>query len=227
MRHTAPSAPPETDPGFGAGVIVDAAGVILTNNHVVADTDSVDITLADGRKIVARDIRIAGPGGTRAFITTAHRGQNVPFDPQLTTPGVGRAERVQASGLVRPFGQGPVDRREPVGLHFIPHHAAQGAQDEGQHGHVPQRHPQPDRTPSAERAAGMLGESLHVAPISCFIAQEACARVRHEADLRERLEERRDGDDAGGAGHLAGAVLHRALGPPSGGVVHGCRNARR
>ncbi|HXU30687.1 MAG TPA: hypothetical protein VN851_08940, partial [Thermoanaerobaculia bacterium] len=28
----------------------------------------------------------------RAFITTAHRGQNLPFDPQLTTPGVGRAD---------------------------------------------------------------------------------------------------------------------------------------
>ena len=39
-----------------------------------------------------RDIVFAGPGGNRAFITTAHRGQNVPYDPQLTTPGVGRAD---------------------------------------------------------------------------------------------------------------------------------------
>lgn len=48
---------PENDPGFGSGVIVDPAGVILTNHHVVADTDSVDITFHDGRKIVSRDIR--------------------------------------------------------------------------------------------------------------------------------------------------------------------------
>src|SRR5262245_39387150 len=41
---------PDIDPGFGSGVIVDPSGVILTNNHVVVDTDSVDITLADGRK---------------------------------------------------------------------------------------------------------------------------------------------------------------------------------
>ena len=34
----------------------------------------------------------AGPGGTRAFITTAHRGQNRPGDPQLTTAGIGRAD---------------------------------------------------------------------------------------------------------------------------------------
>jgi len=39
-----------------------------------------------------RDIVFAGPGRRRAFITTAHRGQNIPFDPQLTTPGVGRAD---------------------------------------------------------------------------------------------------------------------------------------
>lgn len=39
-----------------------------------------------------RDIVFAGEDGKYAFITTAHRGQNVPFDPQLTTPGVGRAD---------------------------------------------------------------------------------------------------------------------------------------
>jgi DNA-binding beta-propeller fold protein YncE len=39
-----------------------------------------------------RDIVFAGPGRKRAFITTAHRGQNIPFDPELTTPGVGRAD---------------------------------------------------------------------------------------------------------------------------------------
>jgi YVTN family beta-propeller protein len=48
------------------------------------------------------DIVFAGTGGTRAFITTAHRGQqrtdpsiaSVPGagDPQLTTPGIGRAD---------------------------------------------------------------------------------------------------------------------------------------
>src|SRR5215472_12843004 len=39
-----------------------------------------------------RDIVFAGPGGNRAFITAAHRGQNRPGDPQLTTQGVGRAD---------------------------------------------------------------------------------------------------------------------------------------
>jgi YVTN family beta-propeller protein len=39
-----------------------------------------------------RDIVFAGTSGNRAFITAAHRGQNRPGDPQLTTPGVGRAD---------------------------------------------------------------------------------------------------------------------------------------
>jgi len=39
-----------------------------------------------------RDIVFAGPGKSRAFITAAHRGQNAPFAPQLTTPGIGRAD---------------------------------------------------------------------------------------------------------------------------------------
>jgi DNA-binding beta-propeller fold protein YncE/mono/diheme cytochrome c family protein len=39
-----------------------------------------------------RDVVFAGPGGGRAFVTAAHRGQNRPGDPQLTTPGVGRAD---------------------------------------------------------------------------------------------------------------------------------------
>src|SRR5258705_10303312 len=39
-----------------------------------------------------RDVVFAGTGGTRAVITTAHRGQNRPGDPELTTPGVERAD---------------------------------------------------------------------------------------------------------------------------------------
>jgi DNA-binding beta-propeller fold protein YncE len=39
-----------------------------------------------------RDVVFAGSGGDRAFVTTAHRGQNRPGDPQLTTEGIGRAD---------------------------------------------------------------------------------------------------------------------------------------
>ncbi len=57
-----------------------------------------------------RDIVFAGPGRRRAFITTAHRGQNIPFDPQLTTPGVGRADVwvFDASALGNTLGGAPL-----------------------------------------------------------------------------------------------------------------------
>jgi DNA-binding beta-propeller fold protein YncE len=45
-----------------------------------------------------RDIVFAGPGKHRAFITAAHRGQHG-ADPQLTTPGVGRADVWVFDGL--------------------------------------------------------------------------------------------------------------------------------
>ena len=39
-----------------------------------------------------RDIVIGGPDHNRLFVTTAHRGQNHPLDPELASPGAGRAD---------------------------------------------------------------------------------------------------------------------------------------
>jgi serine protease Do len=47
----------DTEPGFGSGVIISPTGIILTNNHVVADLDEVEVTLYDGRKFTTTDIR--------------------------------------------------------------------------------------------------------------------------------------------------------------------------
>jgi len=55
-----------------------------------ATSGHVERTLLVGDE--PRDIVFAGPGRRRAFITTAHRGQNISFDPQVTVPGVGRAD---------------------------------------------------------------------------------------------------------------------------------------
>jgi len=44
-------------PGFGSGVIIDPRGVVLTSFHVVEGAQAVEVTLADGRKLVSRDIR--------------------------------------------------------------------------------------------------------------------------------------------------------------------------
>ena len=46
----------DLDPGFGSGVIIDPSGIVLTNNHVVAETTSVEVTVQDGRKFNSKEI---------------------------------------------------------------------------------------------------------------------------------------------------------------------------
>ncbi|HEU4386422.1 MAG TPA: hypothetical protein VFV34_01405, partial [Blastocatellia bacterium] len=69
-------------------------------NHISDSISIVSVGKNEPNRVVRtllvgdepRDIVFAGPQKRRAFITTAHRGQNSPVDPQLTTPGVGRAD---------------------------------------------------------------------------------------------------------------------------------------
>jgi serine protease Do len=43
--------------GVGSGVIVDAGGIVLTNNHVVEGADEVTVELPDGREFKATEIK--------------------------------------------------------------------------------------------------------------------------------------------------------------------------
>jgi YVTN family beta-propeller protein len=68
-------------------------------NHLSDSVSIVDTATSPPRVVRTllvgdepRDIVFAGTAGGRAFITTAHRGQNSPVNPQLTTSGVGRAD---------------------------------------------------------------------------------------------------------------------------------------
>jgi DNA-binding beta-propeller fold protein YncE len=72
-------------------------------NHLSDSVSIVDISDLSTARVVRtllvgdepRDIVFAGPNRSRAFITTAHRGQRLSElgrGPQLTTPGVGRAD---------------------------------------------------------------------------------------------------------------------------------------
>ena len=95
LRHTG-SVPVGLEPVAVAARTADEVWVV---NHLSDSVSIVDVgsnpprvmrTLLVGDE--PRDLVFAGAGGTRAFITTAHRGQNSSVDPQLTTPGVGRAD---------------------------------------------------------------------------------------------------------------------------------------
>jgi DNA-binding beta-propeller fold protein YncE len=75
-------------------------GEVWVVNHLSDSVSVVDARRPEAAHVVRtllvgdepRDIVFAGPDRARAFITTAHRGQNRVGDPQLTTPGVGRAD---------------------------------------------------------------------------------------------------------------------------------------
>jgi len=79
----------------------DSVSIVRLNDELLAEDHDGDRHRSEPLGYVTRtllvgdeprDILFAGSHHDRAFITTAHRGQNAGFDPQLLTPGVGRAD---------------------------------------------------------------------------------------------------------------------------------------
>jgi len=70
------SSKPREANGYGSGVIISNDGYIITNNHVVEDAESVDVTLNDKRtftaKVVGRD-----PGSDIALLKI--KAENLPY----------------------------------------------------------------------------------------------------------------------------------------------------
>jgi len=80
-------------------VAIDPVGRVWVVNHLSDDISVVDVDAQVPQVVQTlwvgdepRDIVFAGAGRERAFVTTAHRGQNSPIDPALNTPGIGRAD---------------------------------------------------------------------------------------------------------------------------------------
>lgn len=53
-----PGLSPNPVPNLGSGVIIDPAGIVLTNNHVVSGADEVVVQLDDGRRFKVTDIKV-------------------------------------------------------------------------------------------------------------------------------------------------------------------------
>jgi serine protease Do len=61
QRGERPDAPPRRATSLGSGFIIDPAGYVVTNNHVVSEADEINITLHDDTtykaKLVGRDVK--------------------------------------------------------------------------------------------------------------------------------------------------------------------------
>jgi len=86
--------------GFGSGFLIDPKGVILTNNHVVAGADMVEVTLNDGRKFTSKDIK-TDPKTDLAIVRLDAKG-NLPYLEFGDSQQMEIGDRVLAVGA--PFG---------------------------------------------------------------------------------------------------------------------------
>jgi len=103
---------------LGSGVILDVSGHIITNNHVIANADSVRVQLADGRvgeaKVVGRD-----PDTDLAVLQVSLR--------PLPVMPMGRSDRLHVGDVVLAIGN-------PLGLSQTVTHGIVSATSRGQLG---------------------------------------------------------------------------------------------
>jgi serine protease Do len=91
--------------GSGSGVIVDAAGHILTNNHVVANATQLTVRLVDGREYTAR--LIGGNVETDIAVIKIDSGNG----EALPTAVLGDSDNIRVGDWVLALGN-------PLGLNF-------------------------------------------------------------------------------------------------------------
>lgn len=91
---------PRTAQSLGSGVLIDAAGHILTNEHVVAHADRIRVALSDGREFEAR--LIGADANNDIAVLVVEGAQNLPWVPLGSVDDLMVGEPVIAIG--NPFG---------------------------------------------------------------------------------------------------------------------------
>lgn len=90
----------EPDDGIASGIVIDAEGIIVTNNHVVAGADQVVVRLPDGRTFHPVDVR-RDPPSDLAILRISGAGR-------LTAATLGDSNGVRVGswvvGIGNPFG---------------------------------------------------------------------------------------------------------------------------
>jgi putative serine protease PepD len=96
--------------GTGSGFIINAQGYIVTNNHVVEDAKSLEVTLANGKKVAARLVG-RDPNNDLAVIKIDAPGE------KLQVARLGNSEQLQVGQMTiaigNPFG---LDRTVTTGV---------------------------------------------------------------------------------------------------------------
>lgn len=77
FRRQMPQRMPERQ-GMGSGFLVDPSGIIVTNNHVVADADEITVRLHDGREFHADIENVKRDERTDIAIVRINVGENLP-----------------------------------------------------------------------------------------------------------------------------------------------------
>ena len=95
-----PQMPRHGQSGMGSGLIIDAAGVILTNRHVVADGRDITVRLHDGREFKATKV-VTDPQADLAVLRIEGAGR-------LTAAKLGDSDKAEVGDWVlalgNPFG---------------------------------------------------------------------------------------------------------------------------
>ncbi len=98
MFRGRPSNPePEFKGGIGSGVIIESAGIVLTNNHVVAGGGKVVIRTHDGREFVATEV-LTDPQTDIAVV-------KFNGDPSLVAATIGDSDAMEVGDWVVALGQ--------------------------------------------------------------------------------------------------------------------------
>jgi serine protease Do len=100
FRRGAPRGQTPAPHGMGSGFIIEESGIILTNNHVVANAESVKVKLHDGREFSASDIKT--DPRTDVAILRIHADGNLPTIRMGNSDAVEIGDWVLAVGS--PFG---------------------------------------------------------------------------------------------------------------------------
>lgn len=86
---------PQIERGLGSGVVVEANGTILTNNHVVEDADKITVQMSDNKSYQAK---VVGTDKPSDLAVIKIEGENLPF------LNLGNSDNVRVGDIVLAIG---------------------------------------------------------------------------------------------------------------------------